>query len=207
MSEPTGVCKLCGEPMPEGEEVFKYHGYSGPCPKPPLPEPSPSASAPDGGERPVVAGVVARADERLRRGRFPLENDADLIRDLLEAVHSLHHRRQLEIDKKSDANCLSDISELPAQGRPGPSEPTEVMLNAGIAAIEEAVEWNEGAPDDLSTSVVLKVYDAMLTAAPSPVEGREWPEHDLLHYYNYVTWPVVEYIGDGLWWSYVVYPQ
>lgn len=30
-------CKLCGEPMPEGEEMFKYHGYSGTCPKPPLP--------------------------------------------------------------------------------------------------------------------------------------------------------------------------
>ena len=27
-------CSLCGEPMPEGEEMFKFHGYSGPCPKP-----------------------------------------------------------------------------------------------------------------------------------------------------------------------------
>jgi hypothetical protein len=31
-------CEICGEPMPEGEEMFKYHGYSGPCPKPPLPK-------------------------------------------------------------------------------------------------------------------------------------------------------------------------
>lgn len=30
-------CELCGEPMPEGEDMFKFHGYSGPCPKPPLP--------------------------------------------------------------------------------------------------------------------------------------------------------------------------
>ncbi len=29
-------CALCGEPMPTGEEMFNYHGYSGPCPKPPL---------------------------------------------------------------------------------------------------------------------------------------------------------------------------
>lgn len=29
-------CSLCGEPMPAGEEMFKYHGYSGDCPKPPL---------------------------------------------------------------------------------------------------------------------------------------------------------------------------
>lgn len=32
-----GRCDLCGEPMPEGESMFKFHGYSGPCPKPPLP--------------------------------------------------------------------------------------------------------------------------------------------------------------------------
>jgi hypothetical protein len=30
------LCQLCGEPMPEGEEMFNYHGYSGDCPKPPL---------------------------------------------------------------------------------------------------------------------------------------------------------------------------
>lgn len=28
-------CELCGEQMPDGEEMFKYHGLSGPCPKPP----------------------------------------------------------------------------------------------------------------------------------------------------------------------------
>lgn len=38
MSEKTEVCELCGEPMPEGETMFKFHGYSGPCPKPPLPK-------------------------------------------------------------------------------------------------------------------------------------------------------------------------
>lgn len=25
-------CKICGQPMPPGEEMFRYHGYSGPCP-------------------------------------------------------------------------------------------------------------------------------------------------------------------------------
>ena len=32
----TPKCSICGEPMPEGEEMFKFHGYSGDCPKPPL---------------------------------------------------------------------------------------------------------------------------------------------------------------------------
>jgi len=34
----TAKCELCGEPMPEGEEMFKFHGYSGNCPKPPSPK-------------------------------------------------------------------------------------------------------------------------------------------------------------------------
>lgn len=29
-------CQICGEPMPPGEEMFNFHGYSGNCPKPPL---------------------------------------------------------------------------------------------------------------------------------------------------------------------------
>ena len=33
MDEPS-TCGLCGLPMPDGEEMFNYHGYSGPCPGP-----------------------------------------------------------------------------------------------------------------------------------------------------------------------------
>lgn len=35
----TTKCNICGEPMPEGETMFQFHGYSGPCPKPPLLQP------------------------------------------------------------------------------------------------------------------------------------------------------------------------
>jgi len=41
MTIDTTRCELCGEAMPEGETMFKFHGYSGPCPKPPLPIASP----------------------------------------------------------------------------------------------------------------------------------------------------------------------
>jgi hypothetical protein len=37
MSGDRAKCEICGEPMPVGEEMFKFHGYSGDCPKPPLP--------------------------------------------------------------------------------------------------------------------------------------------------------------------------
>lgn len=29
-------CVVCGKPMPPGEEMFRFHGYSGPCPGSPL---------------------------------------------------------------------------------------------------------------------------------------------------------------------------
>jgi hypothetical protein len=38
-------CGLCGEPMPPGEEMFNYHGLSGPCPKAPATPPPPEAGA------------------------------------------------------------------------------------------------------------------------------------------------------------------
>lgn len=52
------LCQLCGEPMPEGEEMFVYHGYSGPCPRPPL------------SERPNIERLKSQsAVERLRQER------------------------------------------------------------------------------------------------------------------------------------------
>ena len=40
------LCGLCGQPMPKGEEMFKYHGYSGNCPTIPLRiDVSPSSNA------------------------------------------------------------------------------------------------------------------------------------------------------------------
>jgi hypothetical protein len=41
------LCEICGEPMPPGEDVFKCHGYSGPCPKPPLLQPQPRDHSPE----------------------------------------------------------------------------------------------------------------------------------------------------------------
>lgn len=32
MTNDGAKCELCGERMPVGEESFKYHGFSGPCP-------------------------------------------------------------------------------------------------------------------------------------------------------------------------------
>jgi hypothetical protein len=29
---PRGFCSVCGQRMPVGEGMFRFHGYSGPCP-------------------------------------------------------------------------------------------------------------------------------------------------------------------------------
>lgn len=38
MTSKIAKCELCGFTMPRGEEMFKYHWYSGKCPGPPLPQ-------------------------------------------------------------------------------------------------------------------------------------------------------------------------
>ena len=45
MTTQNTKCELCGEPMPEGEQMFKYHGYSGPCPKPMIGEAKPASGS------------------------------------------------------------------------------------------------------------------------------------------------------------------
>lgn len=54
----TPVCELCGDPMPAGEEMFKFHGYSGPCPKPRLPV-APKPDPYDQGRRDVLNAMLA----------------------------------------------------------------------------------------------------------------------------------------------------
>jgi len=57
-------CELCGFPMPEGEEMFVMHGYSGPCPGPPLPK-KPTQLELVQSERDALAAEVERLREEL----------------------------------------------------------------------------------------------------------------------------------------------
>jgi hypothetical protein len=64
-------CKLCGESMPPGEEMFYYHGYSGPCPKP-----APSASAQS--DNPHNLPHYARSWERMAAKQEAKEEELPL---------------------------------------------------------------------------------------------------------------------------------
>lgn len=61
----TSNCTLCGEPMQPGEEMFKFHGSLGPCPKPPLPK-SPLAQAlhDEADTLDVIAGTYEKSDAK-----------------------------------------------------------------------------------------------------------------------------------------------
>lgn len=73
-------CNLCGEPMPPGEEMFNFHGYSGPCPKPPL------AKAP---ETITVSGLWLRSTLKTVQMLAEVDGEWRLVaEELLEAPFS-----------------------------------------------------------------------------------------------------------------------
>lgn len=111
------VCNVCGEPMPPGEEMFMYHGYSGDCPKPPLPKTDKldwrknihdlvGQMFPDG-----IPGVIVNAmDAAYMAG---IDSNFDSFKNRIELVESI-----LEIipDKvlssnEDDMASLSDIKQ------------------------------------------------------------------------------------------------
>ena len=65
MTDDEARCELCGELMPPNESMFKFHGYSGDCPKPPLPMP-PSELDQLRAEVALLREVVAAADAMRR---------------------------------------------------------------------------------------------------------------------------------------------
>ncbi len=82
----TPTCGLCGEPMPSGEEMFQYHGYSGPCPKPPLPPQMP----------PILAGDIVDLDGFQLRPVLPNSLHVLQGNDGVKAIYRAIWRRSTE---------------------------------------------------------------------------------------------------------------
>lgn len=82
------VCELCGEPMPAGEEMFQFHGYSGPCPKPPLRAPRPEGMSKED-FRPWLVRQISACDEQMRAAKYQTKrtrfaDSALLLRGILQ---------------------------------------------------------------------------------------------------------------------------
>lgn len=76
-------CTLCGEPMPAGEQMFKFHGYSGPCPKPPL-----SQAEKNGGTVGEVREAIETAQGLIKEAKGHEGADGGPITDLLDFADS-----------------------------------------------------------------------------------------------------------------------
>jgi len=75
----TAKCAICGEPMPTGEEMFKYHGYSGDCPKPPI------SKQPAKQKIPGLVWAVAVKDKRKVTMMFDTDEHANAFVAGIEA--------------------------------------------------------------------------------------------------------------------------
>lgn len=108
MSEAEAKCKLCGEPMPPGEEMFFYHGYSGPCPKPPLPKEST--------DEPQEPDAITKLKEEIAHWKQRAET-AELCLDAYKAHHASFHadcnlKGPQPLPKKEIPHSLNDLRRM-----------------------------------------------------------------------------------------------
>lgn len=87
-------CEICGEPMPIGEEMFKYHGYSGDCPKPPLPRPEGKPAVnivPDGWIEQAKYDALGKAYKQLESTIAELRAQVARLSQKMEPHHWVCH--------------------------------------------------------------------------------------------------------------------
>ena len=145
----TAKCALCGEPMPEGEEMFKYHGYSGPCPKPPL-----RAAAPSGWT-PEVSAAVYRALEDGLAAESVVKSYG--LQSLI--ANRLHARVKAAL-----AAAVPPAATAPADSRP--TWQAHLENKAALQAAHQAI-------DHLSAEVVqLRAAEAALRRLANAPHGR-----------------------------------
>lgn len=118
----TATCGLCGRPMPEGEEMFRYHGHSGPCPS--------EAEQVDSETAGIVALSEAAQGEFVhyfgRMQQAAYENSV---------AHGWHEEPNME-DGTRIALMHSELSEALEGLRDG-NPPSEKIGEAGFTQVEE----------------------------------------------------------------------
>ena len=124
-------CELCGEPMPPGEEMFNFHGYSGPCPKPPLPRQPKLQPSTDAQWREYYETKcrkqreeIAKLTELIRRAQGALEMYSGGQRPRIEDVEKLIDDleldpRQREMMETHKAECEELFRDPPAGDKGG----------------------------------------------------------------------------------------
>ena len=153
------TCALCGEPMPAGEEMFVYHGYSGPCPKPPLSTQSAPINDPYEGP---LDGDPSQAT--------PAEGGAIAEPWAIYCPSICHVQRTYDTRKDAEAYC-TDLNKAS-------SVPEWVVVNLGV--MQESIAQNaaptatrgEGTP---SREAVEAAYQRQSERVRGKVEGEYGP--------------------------------
>ncbi len=121
-----GKCELCGEPMPAGEEMFKYHGYSGDCPKPPLPKLSESDRTREAIRSSIKVGAPGLTD---------IVIDA-IVRS---AMMKIHHHAGVALSEENDRlmSAMREACDLLAERTQGsaarsPGHNARLLLEAAV---------------------------------------------------------------------------
>lgn len=117
------TCVLCGEPMPPGEEMFQYHGYSGPCPKPPLSRHPEPPTGGDGSDDTLLLIAELRAGARVQHADpGPVMHEAaDTIarlRERVAAVEAAHEETAANYHNtlRALSTAMDELSSLKAAG-------------------------------------------------------------------------------------------
>jgi hypothetical protein len=93
-------CEMCGDPMPPGEEMFKYHGYSGPCPKPIKP-----LSIKHGEVSAALQNARSERDELLEQRDELLTALKDASRTLKSCMSACDEKRKMGIQSQPCLVC------------------------------------------------------------------------------------------------------
>ncbi len=141
-------CELCGEPMPSSEGMFKFHGYSGNCPKPPLPRENK-------GQTPLTeASLDGLTDSIVRQSRLIPANAFAKVRDCSRKLETTLAERDKQL---AAAKALLDaptnwphkcpITQLPffmeIDGEPTYGGPFD-SYTIPTMEIESGQKWHEG---------------------------------------------------------------
>lgn len=114
-------CELCGEPMPEGETMFKFHGYSGPCPKPPL-------------QRPNMPKIQPSSDAEWRAYY------EDKCRQQMSELAAANEKIKQAERERDEVKLIHDLKQVALEELQEVSERERDQLAAENAKLREALE-------------------------------------------------------------------
>lgn len=129
-SRPEGNCELCGKPLPSGEEMFRYHGHSGPCPEFALHEYHQHMAEAD-----MVASNSELRCQQAERERDEARAERDgALRVALEYgnIDGSHHKMWV-IDQMVRRLTGDDYDKWVAEAKAGADGPNTYAWDEGIA--------------------------------------------------------------------------